>query len=121
MSLNGFDFSPGDELGAARRLIEAYDLKLVCITRGGQGSLLVSGELERGGEVSEHPGFQVRVGDTVGAGDAFTAGLVHEYLRGAGLDRMNEVANRVGAWVASEVGATPVPKSRLERTLAGIG
>jgi len=61
------------------------------------------------------------VGDTVGAGDAFTAGLVHEYLRGAGLDRMNEVANRVGAWVASEVGATPVPKSRLERTLAGIG
>jgi hypothetical protein len=42
-------------------------------------------------------------------------------LRGAGLDRMNEVANRVGAWVTSEVGATPVPKGRLERTLAGIG
>jgi fructokinase len=121
MSLDGFDLSQGDELGAARRLIEAYDLKLVCITRGGWGSLLVSGELARDGEVSEHPGFRVRVGDTVGAGDAFTAGLVHEYLRGAALDRMNEVANRVGAWVASEVGATPVPKVRLERALAGIG
>jgi fructokinase len=120
MRLNDFAFSPGDELGAARRLIREFDLKLVCITRGGTGSLLVSGELARGGEVGEHPGFQVRVGDTVGAGDAFTAGLVHEYLRGAALDRMNEVANRVGAWVASEVGATPVPKDSIERTLAGI-
>jgi fructokinase len=121
MSLDGLDSSRGDELGAARRLIGEYGLKLVCITRGGRGSLLVSGESARDGEVSEHSGFRVRVGDTVGAGDAFTAGLLHEYLRGAALDRMNEVANRVGAWVASEVGATPVPKGKLERTLAGIG
>jgi fructokinase len=121
MSLDGFQFSAGDELGAARRLIEAYDLKLVCVTRGGRGSLLV-----RDNEASEHPGFRVRVGDTVGAGDAFTAGLVHEYLRKAAegpldLDAMNEVANRVGAWVASEMGAMPVPKGKIERTLAGIG
>jgi fructokinase len=121
MRLDGFQFSSGDELAAARRLIAEYDLKLVCITRGGQGSLLVSSESGRGGEVSEHPGFRVRVGDTVGAGDAFTAGLVHEYLRGAKLNQMNEVANRAGAWVASEVGATPTPKGKLERTLAEIG
>jgi len=31
------------------------------------------------------------------------------------------VANRVGAWVASETGAMPVPKGKIERTLAGIG
>jgi sugar/nucleoside kinase (ribokinase family) len=48
--------------------------------------------------------------DTVGSGDAFTAGLVHEYLEGASLGLMNEVANLVGAWVASEVGAMPAPK-----------
>jgi len=128
MSLVGFSgevagtFSHADELAAARRLIGAYDLKLVCITRGGRGSLLV----RQGSEASEHPGFQVRVGDTVGAGDAFTAGLVHEYLRGAesgrmNLDEMNKVANRVGAWVASEVGAMPVPRGGLERMLAEIG
>jgi fructokinase len=122
MSLGGLDFSEGDELGAARQLIGAYDLKLLCVTRGGRGSLLV-----RDGEASEHPGFRVRVADTVGAGDAFTAGLVHEYLRGAtvgriDLDGMNEVANRVGAWVASEVGAMPVPKGgELEKSLAEIG
>ena len=120
MSLGGF--SPhGDELAGARQLIGAYDLQLVCVTRGGRGSLLVRGE-----EANEHPGFRVQVADTVGAGDAFTAGLVHEYLRGVesgrmNLDEMNEVANRVGAWIASEVGAMPVPKSGVERALAEIG
>ena len=57
----------------------------------------------------------------VGSGDAFTAGLVHEYLHGASLDLMNEVANLVGAWVASEVGAMPTPKrGALEHSLAEI-
>jgi fructokinase len=65
MSLGDFQFSPGDELGAARQLIGEYDLKLVCITRGGRGSLLVS-SAPRDVEVSEHPGFRVRVADTVG-------------------------------------------------------
>jgi fructokinase len=105
-----------NELSSAQRLIEAFDLKLVCITRGGRGSLLV-----RDGESSEHPGFRVRVADTVGSGDAFTAGLVHEYLHGAPLALMNETANRVGAWVASEEGAMPAPKrGSLESSLSEI-
>lgn len=105
-----------DERLSAQRLMEAYELKLVCVTRGGRGSLLV-----RGREASEHPGFRVKVADTVGSGDAFTAGLVHEYLRGAPLEKMNEVANRVGAWVASEAGAMPTPKRALEQVLAEMG
>ena len=59
--------------------------------------------------------------NTVGSGEAFTAGLVHEYLEGASLGLMNEVANLVGAWVASEVGAMPAPKrGALEHSLAEI-
>lgn len=96
-----------DEVSSARMLMAEFDLDLVCITRGGNGSLLV-----RSDETNEHPGFRVRVADTVGAGDAFTAGLVHEFLRGAALDRMNATANRVGAWVASEVGAMPRPRNQ---------
>ena len=118
MSLNGLPHgSPNtDELSSAQRLIDAYDLKMVCVTRGGRGSLLV-----RGADSSQHPGFHVRVADTVGSGDAFTAGLVHEYLHGASLALMNEVANLVGAWVASEVGAMPMPKrGALENSLAEI-
>jgi fructokinase len=114
MSLAGIPHK--DELSSAQRLLGTYDLKLVCITRGGRGSLLACR-----GSSNEHGGFRVRVADTVGSGDAFTAGLVHEYLHGASLELMNEVANLVGAWVASEVGAMPTPKrGALEDSLAEI-
>ena len=102
------------EQPSAERLRFAYGLKLVCVTRGAQGSLLVS-EFER----HEHPGFRVQVADTVGAGDAFTAALVHHFLRGAGLAAMTEAAIRIGAWVASCVGATPSSDDvQLRRMLA---
>ena len=91
-----------DDLNAAEWLCDHFELKLVCITRGGNGSLLVASE-----EHHEHPGYRVPVVDTVGAGDAFSATLVHHYLRGSGLAEMNEAANRIGAWVASKPGATP--------------
>lgn len=97
---------------SARRMIEACHLKLVCITRGAGGSLLVAANCSH-----SHPGIPCKVVDSVGAGDAFTAGLVHEYLRQkkspeAALDEhllalMNERGNRMGAWVASQAGGMP--------------
>jgi fructokinase len=102
---------------SARHLLSLYDLKLVCVTRGQGGSLLISAE-----ESSEHPGLRVKVADTVGAGDAFTAALVHGYLRGTSLAQINENANRVGAWVATQSGAMPTPKAAdLAQALAEIG
>ena len=94
--------SPADDLGAARWLCDHFELKLVCVTRGGNGSLLVTPSAHH-----EHSGLRVLVADTVGAGDAFTATLVHHYLRHSDLATMNEAANRVGSWVASKPGATP--------------
>jgi len=91
-----------EQKSAAERLRSAFGLKLACVTRGNQGSLLV-----REGESDEHPGFAVRVMDSVGAGDAFAAALAHHLLRGSPLRVMNEAANRIGAWVASQHGATP--------------
>jgi fructokinase len=105
------------EKHSAQRLLSAHDLKLVCITRGTNGSLLVSAD-----ECSEHPGFKIKVADTVGAGDAFTAALVHGYLRQTPLAQINDTANRVGAWVASQSGATPAPGAGgLEQSLDEIG
>lgn len=101
----------------ARRLRRVFDLKLVCITHGGRGSLLLS---ESG--CHQHPGFRVRVRDTVGSGDAFTAAIAHHFLRGASLARMNRAANRAGAWVAGRSGATPAPESaEIQRIRAGAG
>lgn len=90
------------EAAGCRRLLDAFDLELVCLTRGERGSLLMTPE--RG---EEHPGFDVPVADTVGAGDAFTALLVHHVLRRTPLKEISTAVNRYGAWVATQEGATP--------------
>jgi fructokinase len=114
MRLFGLDHR--DEQDSAQRLLLSYNLELICVTRGNAGSLLLSRN-----ECSEHPGFRVNVADTVGAGDAFTAALVHGYLRAIPLAQINETANRVGAWVASQRGATPAPKPNgLRESLTDI-
>jgi fructokinase len=111
-----FEFEHQSEKESARRLLSIQDLKLVCITRGESGSLLISAD-----ECNEHAGVKVKVADTVGAGDAFTAAMVHGYVHGTALEQINETANRVGAWVASQSGATPAPKSGgLSQILAKI-
>jgi len=94
-----------DEIASADSLVELHDLKLICVTRGCHGSLLINHQT-----LNEHPGYQIQIGDAIGAGDAFTAALVYEYLEGASLARMNETANRMGAWVASRIGGMPVPQ-----------
>ncbi|HEX8129211.1 MAG TPA: carbohydrate kinase [Pyrinomonadaceae bacterium] len=86
----------------AKRLLDQFKLELVAITRGEHGSLLVTGAAS-----SAHGGVRVQVKDTIGAGDAFIAALAHYYLRRAPLPLISEAANRTGAWVASQEGATP--------------
>jgi fructokinase len=87
----------------AQWLVGEYQFRLVCVTRGSRGSLLVSGD-----QVVEHPGLAVTVADAVGAGDAFTACMAHYYIRGEPLGEISERANRFGAWVATQSGATPI-------------
>jgi fructokinase len=89
-------------LGAQRLLREFPGLKMVAVTRGGSGSLLVT----RDG-CDEHPGLPVKIADTIGAGDAFTAAMTHYLLRGAALATLNEAGNRWGGWMASQSGAMP--------------
>jgi fructokinase len=89
--------------GAERLLAEFPTLQMVAITRGGNGSLLVTRD-----EWHEHPGFPVKVADTIGAGDAFTAALTHYLLRGAELPVLNDAGNRWGSWIATQSGAMPV-------------
>jgi len=108
------EIAEAGEKDGALKLAARHNLTLVCVTRGSAGSLVVTKDQK----CAEHPGFRVKVADTVGAGDAFTAGMVHAYLRGASLAEMSEAANRVGAWVASQAGGMPaVPESGLERAL----
>ncbi|HVF88382.1 MAG TPA: PfkB family carbohydrate kinase, partial [Pyrinomonadaceae bacterium] len=98
----------------AHRLIQVFDLEMVCVTRGSRGSLMVTPV-----DLIEHPGLEVTVADTVGSGDAFTAALAHHYLRHAPLEGIAEAANRLGAWVATQTGATPEIDQNLRDEIIG--
>jgi fructokinase len=103
-------------LGALRLLGEFPALEMVTITRGEHGSLLVTRK-----EWHEHPGIRVKVADTIGTGDAFTAALTHYLLSGADLVTLNEAGNRWGAWVATQPGAMPaLPDEVMARITAEI-
>jgi len=99
---------PPDPADYCRALLDRFDLQLICVTRGANGSLLVDRE-----EIADHPGIPVTVSDAVGAGDAFTAAVADGHLRGRPLEIISERANRLGAFVASQIGATPVIPAHL--------
>jgi fructokinase len=104
-----------DEL-RAKRLLDEFDIRLVCITRGACGSVLVTKE-----ETVVHPGFAVRVVDAIGAGDAFTACLAHYLVQGRSLEEINEFANRLASWIVTQAGATPLlDRLQLQNIISGV-
>ena len=92
----------GPETAVMEQVRERYNLRLVALTRGANGAILLTED-----SVSECDGFAVDIKDTVGAGDAFTAAMTLGLLMGHELDRINEHACRVAAFVCSQDGAAP--------------
>jgi fructokinase len=84
--------------GTARR----FGWEAVCVTRGEAGCVLLVGD-----DYVEAEGYEVRVADTVGAGDAFAAAFVHGRGERWPAQEVADFANRVGALVASRPGGTP--------------
>ena len=95
--------SPVHQIG---QLAQTFSLRLVALTRGPNGSLLYQKD---NNEVrwSDCPSRPVKVVDTVGAGDSFTATMVMGLLRKMDLNEINTVANAVARYVCSQPGATP--------------
>jgi fructokinase len=90
------------------RLSQMFGLRVVALTRGANGSLLYQKDNDNN-EVrwSNCQSRPVKVVDTVGAGDSFTAALVLGLLKKMGLDEINTIANEVARYVCSQPGATP--------------
>lgn len=93
-------------------LVERYKLRLAVLTRGEHGSILRSAEGE-----SVHPGVQVNVVDTVGAGDAFTAAVAIGMLHGRDQEWIQQFATEVASFVCTQAGATPPLPDELRRRL----
>jgi fructokinase len=93
----------GDSLEQfCRNCLSAFHLDGICTTLGPKGCALLLGN-----EYLEAPGFPISVADTIGAGDAFSAALIHGLNAEWTVSRIAAFANRVGALVASRSGGTP--------------
>lgn len=104
---------PGTERDAAAQLSARFQCPVVCVTRGAEGAALW-----RDGEWTEHPGFEVEVRDTVGAGDAFLSVLIAGLLAERDSASILQNANLIGAYVVTQFGA--VPSDQLEASGAGL-
>ena len=83
-----------------RRLLEDYDLQLVILTCGVNGSYVFAR-----GDKSFLETPKVEVADTVGAGDSFTGAFAASMLAGHTILEAHQLAVRVSAYVCTKKGA----------------
>ncbi len=95
-------------------IADRFALKVVALTRGPRGSVLYAN-----GRWSECQPQPVRVNDTVGAGDAFTAALVTGLLLEMDLDEVNRAACEIARHLCSCPGAMPLLPRELRDLFSG--
>jgi fructokinase len=94
-----------------------YDLSVVVYTRGRLGTMLVLPD-----QVISPPAvgyLAADEADDVGAGDACTAAVLAGWLLKLSPTRIAELANHMGAFVASQTGATPKLPNEIKQLLNG--
>ncbi|WP_215223479.1 carbohydrate kinase family protein [Echinicola shivajiensis] len=87
---------------ALERLTEIFELRMICVTKGSAGAIIFDGE-----KSYSHPGYKVKVEDTVGSGDAFLSGFIYKSLSGDSPKEILDFACALGALVATNKGGTP--------------
>ena len=112
----GIKFEPNQIKHQIDCLAQTFGLRLIALTRGSNGSLLYQPSEKRW---SDSPSRPVKVVDTVGAGDSFTAALVLGLLRKMDLDEINDIANEVARYVCSQPGATPQLPPEFAKRFSG--
>lgn len=94
-------------------LLAKYNLKMLILTCGVNGSYVF-----RPGEVSFVETPVVKVVDTVGAGDSFTATFVAAIIKGLPIREAHKLAVEVSAYVCTQNGAMPVLPDRLKSRIS---
>ncbi len=94
----------------AQEVIEKYNLKIILCTLGANGAFCITDK----NEFFYDPGHEIELVDTVGSGDAFSAGFVHYYMNGHPINEALRFGNAAGAMVATTTGATtPIGKNEI--------
>ena len=95
------------------RLIDQFELDLFVLTRGKLGTALHTADsIVLGQEAKFEPEPNA---DSVGAGDACSAAVLHGMIHNWPLQKTADLANRLGAFVASRKGANPILPAELLR------
>ncbi len=108
--LSAADIEPTADYAALHKLVEAFCCSALFLTRGAAGCTVASRDA-----LHEVPAEPVQVVDSVGAGDAFTAGLVYGLLHDWSPETTARFANAVGGIVASMAGAMPRTREQLSK------
>ncbi|MBO4521363.1 MAG: carbohydrate kinase [Alphaproteobacteria bacterium] len=95
---------PDGEDDACRELMKRYDLRYLVLTAGDKYSAVYTPD-----EKSFLPTPEVKVVDTVGAGDSFSGAFVCGILTGKSVCESHESAVRTAAFVAAHAGAWAAP------------
>lgn len=85
-----------------KRVMENFDIELIAITKGAEGSTLFNNK-----EKDDYRITSSAVVDTLGAGDAFAAIFCMGYLRNWDLAKMNSLANEFANQICQIRGALP--------------
>lgn len=83
-------------------LQDRFQVETIIITMGGEGALM-----SHEGKIYRHSGFKVSVADTIGSGDSFLAGFLHQMLKGVSCSEALAFACGMGALIATKHGACP--------------
>ena len=97
-----FGFEEKDYEDLSRKIREEFNIRYVCITCGEKGAYISSEK-----DFDFCAGYKVKVADTVGSGDAFSAAVIHRLLDGSSQKSACDFACKLGALVASRSGAVP--------------
>lgn len=100
--------------GFCESVVEEWGVEFCLVTLGENGAFGYAGD----GKETYAPGYKIELADSLGSGDAFSAGFVHKILRGASLKEAVAFGNVLGAIVATQIGATaPIRQVDIEGSL----
>jgi fructokinase len=83
-------------------LQDQFKIGTVIVTMGGDGSMV-----NNNGNIHYNAGYKVLVADTIGSGDAYLAGFLHQQLNTTSVDDSLAFASGLGALIATYQGACP--------------
>jgi fructokinase len=86
----------------AHELLNEFEIDLILVTRGRNGAFA----LDKDNNFYEDSGYYIDLVDTVGSGVAFSAGFMHYFLAGKGVEESLKFGNAAGALTAATHGAT---------------